>query len=374
MGSWWARFALWPLWAKLLAAVGVIGILAIAAEVTLIVGLVANRAPRTQATPSAQARQQASPTPVTVDIAPSPAASVPASVVPTLSCSIAVSNNGQSGTGGFVHFPGGSFTPDPSSAVTTPNGGSFSLTYVRTQKRWVAVPREWVRPDGRAYAFYDWNASSIESVDIQSGTATALGTANSPASYGRSGGGAWQVIDTERAGVYAAQAQYGPGAPTGLWLFDFSGGARQLAGDYFWQAVGGGAAWGTQTESVPQGASNTLVRLDLGTGAKEDWFSAAGMEARVVGFDFSGHPVVVGQGVDKTAVFLVTGKNTATTLFTAPAPPPQSNPAQQFFVQSVVGDSHGLWLGSSKGIFIYTPAAGWEQASQVAGQLASGCG
>jgi hypothetical protein len=181
------------------------------------------------------------------------------------------------------------------------------------------------------------------------------------------------VIDTELNGVYAVKSDYGPAPPAGLWRFDFNGGGKELEAAGYWQAVGGGAAWGTETPSVPEGVANTLLRLDLATGTLEDWFSAPGLEARVVGFDAGGHPVVVGQGPDQTSVFLVTGQNESTRLFTAPAPPPQANAGQEFYVQSVVSDVHGIWLGSSKGIFIYTPAAGWELASPVAGQLASGC-
>jgi hypothetical protein len=373
MGSWWGRVTRWPLWAKLLGGVAVVAVLAIFGEVALLAGVVAHRAPSPTAGHTPHPRSTASPTPVTVDVAPSPVSSAPASAIPRLNCSIAVSNFGQSGTGGFVRFPGGAFSPDTASAVQTPTGQSYSLTYVRTLQKWVPVPREWVRPDGRSYAYFDWSSNTLIAVDIPSGRTTTLGTNAGIASYGRYSGVSWQVIDTEQNGVYATQNGYGPLPPPGLWLFDFNGGAQRVAAVDYWQAVGGGAAWGTETPSVPQGAANTLIRLDLRTGARDDWFSSPGLEARVVGFDATGDPVVVGAGPDHTSVFLVTGQNQATTLFTAPAPPPQASPGQEFYVQSVVGDGHGIWLGSSKGIFIYTPAAGWEQASSVAGQLGSGC-
>lgn len=42
-------------------------------------------------------------------------------------------------------------------------------------------------------------------------------------------------------------------------------------------------------------------------------------------------------------------------------------------VFSALGDSHRTWIATSKALYLYTAAAGLEQASTVTGQLASNC-
>src|SRR6266850_1521656 len=50
------------------------------------------------------------------------------------------------------------------------------------------------------------------------------------------------------------------------WL-PFPGAARQVTAAGFWQGVSHGAAYGTATSAVPQGVANTILKLDLASGA-----------------------------------------------------------------------------------------------------------
>lgn len=150
-------------------------------------------------------------------------------------------------------------------------------------------------------------------------------------------------------------------------------GERQVTGSNFWHAVGGGAAWGTVSESVPEGAANVVLRLDLGTGASAEWFSRPGLQSRVVGFDGSGHPVVQASSKDMTEAWLVTSQGNGTRLLAlAPTGQQGINGPLRPMVQSVVGDDKGIWLATSDGLYLAT-AAGTEKASTVTGQLGGGC-
>src|SRR5229473_3453235 len=78
---------------------------------------------------------------------------IPGDVSPT--CRLPISQ-GQSGSGGFIVFPGGSYIPDPRSAVTVPANApplppqqmgqttGFGISYDSVHARWLPVPFYWV--------------------------------------------------------------------------------------------------------------------------------------------------------------------------------------------------------------------------------------
>ena len=283
-----------------------------------------------------------------------------------LNCRLPIFAGGP-GSGGFIVYPGGNFIPDPRSAVTVPSpspgtspppqgpgygygyGGWFGTTYDRAYSRWLPVPYLWVTPDGTRYA-YPGQPDGIYVQNIANGTQVELGEGKS-----------WGVLDTEANGVYASTGQTG-----GLWLLTFSGTVTQVISNGYWQAVGGGYAYGTPTSSVPQGATNTILRLDLSTGATVDYFSYPSQQSAVAGFDRAGRPVIYVQGPNMFLIYigLAPGRtsyiaNLAGTNFWPNGPP--------------VGDVLGLWFASGSGIALYVDGVGWYSMSSIGGQLAGGC-
>jgi len=276
----------WPEWTKVVAIVVALLVVAGGAGAAIAPRLGLGRAANSAAKRAATATPSPEASPVT---APSPSAS-PVPLASTLSCKLPISS-GQLGSGGFLTFPEAAFTADPSSAVKTDT--LYGLSFDRAVAKWVPVPRSWVAPDGSRYAYWDWQTRSVQAVVIATGAETNLGPRpNGAASAARlNASGGWQVVEALDAGVYAVPSSYPP-TPS-LWLFPWSGtGERQVISTGFWHAVGGGAAWGTVSQAVPEGAANTVLRLDLGGGSPADWFSRPGLQSRVVGFDISGHPVV----------------------------------------------------------------------------------
>ncbi|HKF77495.1 MAG TPA: hypothetical protein VKF59_15250 [Candidatus Dormibacteraeota bacterium] len=322
-------------------------------------------------------RSTAHPSPPVATSTPSVGTSPTSSPVPlasTLSCTLPISR-GNPGSGGFLAFPQGTFTPDPQSAITSEDGFS-GLTYDRAVSKWLPVRRSAVAPDGSRYAYWDYRSAMV-AVTAATGAETTLGPRPNGAASAARLNTSWSVVEATDAGVYAVPGGSYQGAPPGLWLFPWSGaGERQVTGSDFWQEVGGGAAWGTASQSVPEGAATTILRLDLAGGTPTDWFARPGLQSTVVGFDASGDPVVQAMSKDVTEVWLVTGRNNGTKLLTVPPSETQGtngpNGPNRPNVQSVVGDDKGTWLATSDGLYLSTPSR-TEKVSAVTGQLGGGC-
>jgi hypothetical protein len=355
----------WPAWAKVAAAGA--ALVVVGGGVTWVL------APRLGAGRTVRSAVHASARPVAASPSPAPSAtSSPVPVASTLACRLPISS-GQPGSGGFITFPQAAFTADPNSVV---KADSYTgLDYDRAAGKWLPVSRSAVAPDGSRYAYWDYRSRTMQAVVIATGAEMPLGPQPSGAASAArlNSDSGWSVIEAADAGVYAAPNNGYQSSP-GLWLFPWSGaGERQVTGSGFWQEVGGGAAWGTVSESVPVGAANTIRRLDLATGNTTDWFSVPGLQSRVVGFDVSGHPVIRASSKDVAEVWLVSDRNQGTKLLSlAPQATSGANGPSQPAVQSVVGDDKGIWLATSDGLYLST-TAGTEKVSSVTGQLGGGC-
>jgi len=188
-------------------------------------------------------------------------------------------------------------------------------------------------------------------------------------------GKSWVALAVTAEGVYADVQ-----ASAGLWFLPFTGTARQIAATGYWQAVGGGAAYGTAASGVPPGESNPILRLDLNTLASVPWFEVAGGSSPLVlGFDSSGSPLMLvntGGQFGGNTIWSVPSVGHATVLAFLSS---YYNKYQVAFNQNgaPVGDSHGIWFGTQQGTFLFTPNAPypwWYEASTVSGQVAGGCG
>lgn len=320
-------------------------------------------------TPTAQ-QPTPSPTPSPVytlpPVPPSPTPTPPASS--TLSCRLPISA-GSPGSGGFIVFPGGKFVADPASNVVIPNvptpspqygpggyqpGNFFGLTYDRAYSKWLPVPRQLVSPDGARYVYT--SPDSVFVVNVVGGAKTELGAGS---------GHAWNVFDVDSEGVYANAQQTTSLAPAGLWLLPFSGAPHQITATGYWQAVGGGAAYGFEAPSVPTGAVQRLLRLDLKTGATSTWFDNLPL-GNVLGFDVQGHPILSLQGNPQQVVVL-TRVNQELILYNGDPP--------NFYVSwGVMADRNGIWLASGNGLYIHRAGTvQLELVSAVTGPLAGSC-
>jgi hypothetical protein len=171
----------------------------------------------------------------------------------------------------------------------------------------------------------------------------------------------WTIVSVASDGVYATR----PNVP-GLWFLPYSGAVRQIATTRWWQAVGGGAAYGTDTSSVPQGISNVIIRLDIATGIAKKFFESVGAQSQVIGFDAADHPLIQTYSPNGPArIWLVTGIGKASVIallggtFSPNGPP--------------VADRNGIWFGSYQSLVLYIPNDGLYAVAAIGAQLAGTC-
>jgi hypothetical protein len=278
-------------------------------------------------------------------------------------------------------FPGGNFIADPNSNVTIPAtsptappvggpgpgyGQSYgSLSYDHQFSRWVPVPTNQVSPDGSRYAYPA--ADGIYVVSVANGRQTELGE-----------GHAWTIAAVLSDGVYAGDPNAG-----GLWFLPFSGAPKQITKTGYWRAASSGAAYGTSTSAVPQGASNSIIRLDLKTGATQEWFSRQGSQSGVTGFDGKGNAIINVSYLNGSGQELWISTSSTKASPIAGWTNPQYGGASGFNSYSTpIADSHGVWFAgnyqvpygqSATGVALYVPDSGFYWMSSIGGQLAGGC-
>ena len=298
-----------------------------------------------------------------------------------LSCNLPV-YVGPAGSGGFIAFPTDTFVADPGSAVALPSpspggpapsptpgypGQYAALSYDHAYSRWLPASLQAVSADGALYAFALGQAVYV--VTVSSGILTELGQ-----------GHTWTVLAVGPAGVYTTVPNTG-----GLWLLPLSGSsAQQVVSTGFWQGVGGGAAYGTATSAVPQGTANTILKLDLTTGAVTNYFTRPGEQSQVAGFDGHGDPVIYSSGSEGSEVWV------GNSLFLMAMRHSQGWYGGTYrYLQigfqptgSPVSDRHGLWFtgyfgdlqgSSGSAIALWIPGTGVYLVSFTTVQLAGGC-
>jgi hypothetical protein len=250
--------------------------------------------------------------------------------------------------------------PSPSPGYGYQPSNFFGLTYDRQYKKWLPVPRQLVSPDGSRYVYVSaLSYNSPNSVYVVS----VSGAARSE--LGANMGHAWNVLDVESEGVYATAQQTSSQAPAGLWLLPFSGAPRLITATGYWQAVGGGAAYGFEAPSLPSGAVQRLIRLDVRTGAAAPWFDNLPL-SNVIGFDLQSHPILSLQ-VNPQQVVVLIASNVKVTIYDGSVP-------GLYVSWGVMADSNGIWLASGNGLYLWKAGTEHlEQASAVSGPLAGAC-
>ncbi len=210
-------------------------------------------------------------------------------------------------------------------------GYQGSLSYDHALAKWLPVPFQWVSPDGSRYAYPSTNSIYVQDV------------------------------------ADSAHVQ---------WLLPYSGSPHQITSNGYWRTAAAGAAYGTPTSAVPQGASSAIIRLDLNTGAISDWFGRSNSQAYPVGFDGHGHPVIqVNYNGDGSELWLTTAPSTGTPIGGAGGSYYQS----PNLYGTPLGDSHGIWIPGSvpgnngAGIALFVPGSGVYWMANIGGQLAGPC-
>ena len=282
---------------------------------------------------------------------------------------------------GFWSLPDGSVSfaatpgfPQQSFGDSYQPGGFY---YDRAFSRWLPAPRSAVSPDGKHYAYMLRGEALVADKDAMQIVDVATGRVQSyPAVPAGSTPERYIVLDYSSEGVYLGLAYEGP--IRGLWMINPNTGAiRKVADLGYLQAIGGGAAWlgsvNPADPSHPPGGlvtpADTIDRFDLTTGGRTTWLYKAGMGVYVLGLDTAGHPIVEawsGSPAGDIQLLLVTGPGTSQAIF-------RGVDSQLGGLGNPIADSHGVWFGSSTGIFLYSPAGGFQKVSEMAVKPGNGC-
>ncbi|HEX2681608.1 MAG TPA: hypothetical protein VHQ03_09980 [Candidatus Dormibacteraeota bacterium] len=213
-------------------------------------------------------------------------------------------------------------------------------------QRWVPVAPRQSRADGRAYACVYGSKAYV--VDVATGGVRSF---DLPA-----GSDLWQVADYGAAGVYIMQMSGLGGPGEGVWLLNPATGSlnflRQV--HQLWM-VRDGHAWVARfnpVDKTPPGYSelapaNSVVSIDLATGAETEWFYQAGVYPWFLGLDSHGHPVVL----------LMDG----TYLIDQPGSPGRLIDRGSGARGEPLGDGDRVWFGGPQGIFLYTVSSGFQK-------------
>jgi hypothetical protein len=334
---------------------------------------VAQVTPSTVVTPSPTFSGKGLPT-----AAPSPT-DLPLATV-DFSCRLPVIRSSSSGTykGGFITFPAATFAVDPRGGMTSNNqtgvlttdaspplSGALSLVgppfYDSAQHRWVPVGAGQSTPDGSSYAYTTWDAANptraqVHIVNVAQATEKIFTVAVPENAMG------FTVDDFDSTGVYLAANTF-EHLPSGVWRMDPTSGALHEVSQLGpLSAVRSGFAWlagiDPRDPSPPQlrrsgTASDSVVRVDLSTGAQTTWFYRPGLEVSLVGFAAGDRPIVYVEdpsgSTNLAEIWLSGGPGSNGTLIDS---------SSRLYIVSPQGDGDRIWFGGYTGIYLYTPTRG----------------
>lgn len=349
--------------------------------------------PVLSASPAAGASPAASPSPtpsVTPDLNDPPVTAM------SFSCRLPVIVSSNSGSqppafaGGFITFPGATLQMDGAGGINlgsddalvtgatpTLRGGLSELTgppfYDRALGRWLPAGSGQTTPDGAFYAYVTPDATTgidqVHIVDVGRATERVLQVAV-PNNHQ-----AFTLADFDARGIYLVADNF-ENLPDGVWLLDPKSGAiHQIAEVGRVEAVRGDYAWAADMNpSDPSPPvlrrsgtpSDSIVRVDLVTGASVTWFYQPGLQVDMIGFDGAG-----------MAVVRVTDPNSAST-FNMIWEVPSAGKRTLVYegglqLDTAQGDGDRLWLRGTTGyegtggIYLFTPTGGLNKVFDFSG-------
>lgn len=276
---------------------------------------------------------------------------------------------------GFINYPAGTFTPDPSGSPRGGPDGSTAKTYDKKFSRWDPAPFDLVSSDGARYTYTEDipNPSSQGLGALPLGTKVHLvdvATGKDDIVYQTRD--ALFAIALKPEGVYLGQITQviDTAQPYYLWLLNpTTRSAHELLGgkpvNPGAQVVGDAVLWTTDIDpNNPVGRGNSfneVLSVNLADGTKTTWFEQPTMSVQLLGLDSSNKPVISiwDLGSDPGQTLVVSAPNVTSQL------------AKQQFTQMVT-DSRGLWLGTP-GVVLVRPDRSIHKIFAQTGALLGPC-
>lgn len=336
--------------------------------------------------PSRSATASPSPSPAGPDLPLSTLSS--ACRLPAIKLTIGA-GGGQSFDGGFITFPSAAMAVDPEGRIVSTQSGELVTTaspalrgiaesgpphYDGTANRWLPAGVGQTSPDGASYAYGSGGTIQVVTVSTAAATTFKITVPSVAADLNV------RVVSFD--GRYAAYLVLGPDSYLpGIWRLDTAGGAMTSLGqleDIF--EVRDGSAWigylDPHDPTPPHAQSvvplfDSIVAVNLATGARTTWFYRPGQSVRLVAIDQSGRPIVtVKPGPDYLAPGgeirrldepLSGGEDNGELVY-----------AGALDFGYVLPDGDRIWFGSERGLYLYTAADGLQKVYQFNGNGATG--
>lgn len=227
----------------------------------------------------------------------------------------------------------------PPVLIGWPTGDSY---YDAPQDRWLPALGQWISPDGASYLYLDFDASELHIVDVASGADRVLVAK-------RLFPLAWTpdhvyVMDY---GIGLGSQTYSVSVPAGV-LTPLGAKLNSVV------PVSGTGAWVTDVSPTLPHVSgqngpiaNRVSRIDLNSGQKVEWFSAASATVIVLGFTRSGSLLIESTTSAGTVLVRLSAPDTVAETYALAHP-----------AVGAVTDANGTWLLDDKGeVFIYIEGA-----------------
>lgn len=238
------------------------------------------------------------------------------------------------------------------------NGG---VSFDTVERRWVPASASQISPDGSIYAYASFDSSSgaghVHLVNIATGTERILAAPAPSAPFE-----GFNVADFTPAGIYLVANQVDR-LPTGVWLMDPATGIiKALAQVKNVLRIRGGYAWTLRVDprdpSPPHPGKGTpgdsLVRVDLTTGAEAIWFYRPGEQVALQGLDSQGGALVASSeptGIPIDTRLVQSAGSAGVLIFSGPLG---------------LGAAEGtrLWLVGTAGIYLYSADQGLQKVME----------
>ena len=305
------------------------------------------------------------------------------------SCRLPVVTNSQGEVstnyqGGFIQFPQATLSFDRNGfmvgraddvvTVSTPvlTGDGGVPFYDRALSRWIPSRAIESLPDGSQYAYISYDrANSSYTAHV---TTVATGASRAFPLPGDPSGFLPAVEDFTAAGVYVV-GHSGLGGPgMHVWLLNPRTGSFTELGSQtqVWTARGG-YAWvarldprdTTKWSPMEIAPADSLVRIDLTTGAQTVWYYHAGRYPWLVGLDSSNRPLIDFGTADGNEMRLIDRPGSEGQLVLH-----GNKPGLGYFQP----DHDRFWFGDNDGIYLYTPDLGFRKVFDYAGDAAANSG
>jgi photosystem II stability/assembly factor-like uncharacterized protein len=290
---------------------------------------------------------------------------------PGFTCRLAVGTGSfnSDSTGGFVAVPRGSFERDLAAPTVTGSGLAFDAPF----SRWVAAKPEVISSDGSKYAWIERQGETsnhllhVTKVADGSDRSYAVGPAQASDSEGHFAPVPVALAVTQDS-VFLT---YGWEGTWSVWRLDLGNGSLTKITGLPSPSYGAGALWLQLTRGPKKvgmySDGDTLARLDLKSGAVQDWFHRDNVVVRNVGFDLDGNPWVqlnswfTQDPKSVLEVWRVRGPGQADLMLSGQN------------ISRVIVDKHGTWFANESGVYLYSGGRLQRVSSASVGEVVGPC-